>query len=106
MDVFPKFIIETDDIEGDSLIIAKCTYHKQLATDILKVKGGGWWSFDNETRTYTLYGESHDFGRADIEDIKRCIQNGKVFSDKYLTRKLDVFKFQYRNICDEIEDLN
>lgn len=34
MDAFPKFIIETDDQKGDCLIVAKCTYHKQLATDM------------------------------------------------------------------------
>lgn len=35
-DVFPKFIVE-----GNELIIGKCTFHKQLATDPAKVKGGG-----------------------------------------------------------------
>jgi len=34
--VFSKFIIE-----GSSLIMAKCTYHKQLATNKDDVKGGG-----------------------------------------------------------------
>ena len=41
MDSFPKFIIETDDEIGDCLIIAKCTYHHELAIDKTKVKGGG-----------------------------------------------------------------
>lgn len=41
MDIFPKFIIETDDELGDCLIISKCTYHKELVTDHTKVKGGG-----------------------------------------------------------------
>ena len=57
MDVFPKFIIETDGQEGDCLIVAKCTYHKQLATDIKKVKGGGWWTLDKENSIFTLHGE-------------------------------------------------
>ena len=52
MDVFPKFIIETDNQEGDCLIIAKCTYHKQLATDISKVKGGGMWTLDRENSIF------------------------------------------------------
>jgi hypothetical protein len=60
MDVFPKFIIETDDQEGDCLIVAKCTYHKQLATDITKVKGGGWWTLDRDNSIFTLSGDSHD----------------------------------------------
>jgi len=38
---YPKFIIETLDQEGDCLIVGECTYHKELATDIKKVKGGG-----------------------------------------------------------------
>ena len=71
MDVFPKFIIETDDQEGDCLIVAKCTYHKQLATDITKVKGGGWWTLDRDNSIFTLSGDSHVFGRAKIEDIAK-----------------------------------
>lgn len=106
MDVFPKFIIETDDQEGDCLIVAKCTYHKQLATDIKKVKGGGWWILDRDNSIFTLYGESHEFKRAKIEDIASCVQRKKVFSSKSLIRNLtDDFKFQYRDECGEIIDL-
>lgn len=79
MDVFPKFIIETDDQEGDCLIVAKCTYHKQLATDITKVKGGGWQALDRDNSIFTLSGDSHDFGRAKIEDIASCVQRKKFF---------------------------
>ena len=106
MDVFPKFIIETDDQEGDCLIVAKCTYHKQLATDIKKVKGGGWWTLDKENSIFTLHGDSHDFGRAKIEDIASCVQRKKVFSSASLTRNFtDNFKFQYRNEVGEIVNL-
>lgn len=79
MDVFPKFIIETDDELGDCLIIAKCTYHKQLATDLTKVKGGGWWVLKDNT--FILSGKSEDFGKASIEDIKTCVQNGNVYTN-------------------------
>lgn len=106
MDVFPKFIIETDDQEGDCLIVAKCTYHKQLATDITKVKGGGWWTLDRDNSTFTLSGDSHDFGKAKIEDIANCVQRKKVFSSASLTRNFtDNFKFQYKDQCGEILDL-
>jgi hypothetical protein len=106
MDVFPKFIIETDDQEGDCLILAKCTYHKQLATDISKVKGGGWWTLDRDNSIFTLYGDSHDFGEAKIEDIAKCVQNKKVFSSSALNRNFtDNFKFQYKDQCGEIFDL-
>lgn len=98
MDVFPKFIIETDDLEGDVIIIAKCTFHKQLATDINKVKGGGAWRLNKENMTFTLFGKSHDFGEANIEDIKQCIKNKKVFSSNALVNNLtNTFKFEYIN---------
>lgn len=105
MDVFPKFIIETDEQEGDCLIVAKCTHHKQLATDITKVKGGGWWSLDSDNSIFTLHGDSHDFGRAKIEDIRSCIQRKKVFSSASLILNLtDNFKFKYKNQVGEITD--
>jgi len=107
MDVFPKFIIETDDQEGDCLIIAKCTYHKQIVTDKTKVKGGGWWTLDRENSIFTLHGDSHDFGRAKVEDIASCVQRGKVYSSPSFTAlPLSIgFKFKYRNEVGEIIDL-
>lgn len=73
-DVFPKFIVE-----GDNLIIAKCTFHKQLVTDESKVKGGGLWNWDKERREFKLYGESTDYGYASEEDVKACIKSGNVY---------------------------
>lgn len=106
MDAFPKFIIETDDQDGDVLVIAKCTYHKELAIDPKKVKGGGWWTLDRENSIFTLSGDSHDFGMAKIEDIASCVQRKKAFSNPSLTRNLtDTFKFKYRNASGEIFDL-
>lgn len=94
MDVFAKFIIETDDDLGDCLIIAKCTYHNQLATDPTKVKGGGWWTFKDNT--YTLKGESHEFGKAKLDDIKKCIEAGNVFRNRCLAYPIvDEHKFAY-----------
>lgn len=104
--IFPKFIIETDDELGDCLILAKCTYHKQLVTDIKKVKGGGWWTLDKDTSIFTLHGDSHDFGRAKIEDIANCVQHKKVFSSASLNRNFtDSFKFQYKDQSGEIINL-
>jgi hypothetical protein len=55
---------------------------------------------------FTLSGDSHDFGRAKIEDIASCVQRKKVFSSASLTRNLtENFKFQYRNEVAEIVDL-
>jgi len=73
-DVFPKFIVE-----GDSLIIGKCTYHKQLATNIADVKGGGFWEWNRDNKTIMLYGDSHDFGRVTHEHVRACIDAGNVF---------------------------
>lgn len=106
MDVFQKFIIETDDQDGDCLIIAKCTYHKQLATDLTKVKGGGWWTLDRDNSVFTLFGDSFDLDRAKIEDIANCVKRKKVFSSPTLTRNYaDDFKFKYRDELGEIVDL-
>jgi hypothetical protein len=107
MDVFPKFIIETDEVEGDCLIIAKCTYHKDLACFTDKVKGGGNWKLDRETKTFTLYGKSDDFGACNIKDIAHCIIREKVFSSKSLVRNFceDGFKFLYQTDRGAILDL-
>jgi hypothetical protein len=106
MDVFPKFIIESDDQEGDCLIIAKCTYHKQLATNKDKVKGGGWWSLDYNNKIFTLYGESYDFGEATIYDIISCIKRKKVFTSSALFNNItDEFGFIYRNKYGDLTEI-
>ena len=90
-DVFPKFVVE-----GDCLVIAKCTYHHQIVNEKENVKGGGWWRLDKETNTFILNGESHDFGKASIEDIKACIEKGNVYTDKYEMRCIaDKHNFSY-----------
>ena len=105
MDVFPKFIIETDDELGDCLIIAKCTYHKELAIDIAKVKGGGWWMLKD--KMLILKGESHDFGKASMEDIKNCIQKGNVFTNPYLTSSIaQKYEFGYDTGTEIVKILN
>lgn len=94
MNVFPKFIIETDDEIGDCLIISKCTYHKQLATDIKKVKGGGWWVL--KEKSFIFEGKSEDFGQASYDDIKKCIESGNVFKNKSLLFKYsDEYSYYY-----------
>lgn len=86
---YPKFIIE-----DGNLIIAKCTYHKQIAIIESNVQGGGWWNLKDDC--FTLYGESHDFGPASLEDIKKAVKQRKVFSSPTLSRSLaDKYKFRY-----------
>lgn len=90
-DVFPKFVIE-----GDCLVIAKCTYHHQIVNNKENVKGGGWWRLDKHTNTFILNGESHDFGMATIENIRDCIDNKNVFTNKYYTHSIsDEHNFSY-----------
>jgi hypothetical protein len=78
MELCPKFIIE-----GDRLVMSKVIYHKELVTDETKVKGGGWFKFDQATNTFIFSGSSFDFGQARIEDIKQCVESGNVFSYKF-----------------------
>ncbi len=83
MDVFPKFIIE-----GDALIIQKAKYHKDIATDPKKVRGGGWFRYSQKTNTFTFYDQSEDFGPARLEDIKKCVEEGKVFTGRGCRRNI------------------
>ncbi len=75
MEVFPKFIIEED-----KLILRKATYHKEIATDITKVKGGGWFRYLHATDMFVFYGSSYDFGKATFENIKQCVESGEVYT--------------------------
>lgn len=99
MDLFPKFIIE-----GDSLILSKVSFHKDLVTDPAQVKGGGWFRMPKDARKIIFYGESHDFGPAKLEHIKECVKAGKVYSNKYQTHSLkDRHTFAYDTGCEVIE---
>jgi len=100
MDVFPKFIIE-----GDEIIFGKVTYHKQLATDIKNVRGGGWWSFNKDVTEMTFFGDSHDFGRATLEDIRKAVLEKKVFTNSFINHS-DKFTFFYKDLDGTIEKLN
>lgn len=99
-DVFPKFIVE-----GNNLVIGKCTFHKQLATDPANVKGGGMWDWDRDQKEVFLYGDSVDFGFAKPEDIKACINAGNVFLSYIGGRNISDLTF-YLNTGSEIIKLN
>lgn len=67
MNNFPKWIIE------DGLLkLAICKYHKQLASDPKKVIGGGWFFYEKESKSFVLYGSSHDFGSITKEEFEKC----------------------------------
>lgn len=101
VDLFPKFIIETDEELGDCLIISKCTYHKDIAINYDMVKGGGFFEFkDGE---FILYGKSDQFGEANFIDIANCIKKGNVFNNPFMTHSLtNKYKFSYKNTKGEI----
>lgn len=103
---YPKFIIESDIELGDCLIVSNCTYHKELAKDFEKVKGGGWWTLDKKNKSIIFYGESHEFGKASIDNIAQCLRNNKIvfFQFKEVIAKGN-YKFLYRNDLGEIINL-
>lgn len=91
MNKFPKFIIE-----DDCLIMMKVTFHKEIVINKEKVKGGGWFKFDDKTNTFIFYGESIDFGQASIENIKNCVEKGNVFTDNLKYRNISSkYNFSY-----------
>ena len=91
MDLFPKYIIE-----DNNLILSKVGLHKELVTNDDLVKGGGWFRMNNDTKTFTFHGESFQYGRASLEDVKMCIEADKVFTNKHRTHSIaNDFKFVY-----------
>lgn len=99
-DVFPKFIIE-----DGNLIIGKCKFHNELVTDKDKVQGGGWFTYRREDNSFTLSGDSHEFGAAKLEDIQKAVTEKKVFARKGPSRNIsDLHIFKY-NTQSEIINL-
>lgn len=89
--LYPKFIIE-----DDRLIISKVTYHKDMVTNVEKVRGGGWFRYNADTKTFIFHGDSHDFGKAKMEDVARCVADDKVFTNRYSPRSIATdYKFAY-----------
>lgn len=103
MDVFNKFIIETDDELGDCLILGKVSYHYQLAFDLKKVKSGGWWK--EQDKRITFFGDSYQFGKATLEQVKEAVMNNKIFTSYILENPINnQYKFSY-DIESEIIEL-
>ena len=93
-------------IEDGNLILSKCEYHKFLVNDTEKVQGGGWFRVDYVKKIFTFYGDSHEFGKATLEDIKKAVEDDKVYTNIYLTHSIvDKFKFLY-DTGSELLELN
>jgi len=102
MDLFPKFIIE-----DDYLILSKVSFHQELVTDPAKVKGGGWFRYLGQTDMFIFYGDSHDYGKAELEDIINCIKSNKVFTNIYQTVDISLkHNFGYDNGSEIIDITN
>ena len=99
MDFYPKYIIE-----DGNLILSKCTYHKNLVTDAEKVQGGGWFRYNHDEKTFTFYDDSHEYGRASLEDVQKAVDEYKVYANKRIRRSIAInFKFVYDTGSELIE---
>ncbi len=99
MEKFPKFIIE-----GENLILMKVTFHKDIAVDKTKVKGGGWFRYLVHTDNFVFYGESDDFGKSTLDDIKKCVEKGNVYYGNRLNRNISlIHNFGYDTGTEIIE---
>ena len=86
-----KFIITENGIK-----IGRRVFHKEFRVDDSEVIGGGSWYWDIEEDTLYLYGESHDFGAVNKDDIvnnmkdikKRYFKNSKVVFEEDCKRGL------------------
>jgi len=80
-------------IYDNELRMGHVDYHKELFSklrgDESKVKGGGWWHMNREKGVIYLYSSSEDFGKAQLEDVKRAIETG------YLKGFDKLFKYAY-----------
>ena len=83
MDKFPKFIIENGD-----LILSKVTFHKEIATNKDDVVGGGSFYYDSEDNSFTFSGSSYDFGSVSFNQVKQCVDNDRVFSNRRKRRSI------------------
>jgi hypothetical protein len=89
---FPKFIIE-----DGKLILGNVKYHNDFVTDKTKVIGGGWFKLKEGENTYILSGDSHEFGRAKMEDVNKCIISDNVFEFGSTISIAKQFTFEYRD---------
>lgn len=101
MDLFPKFIVEDGNV-----IISKVTFHKEMVTEKEKVQGGGSYRYNHEANSFTFYGESYDFGPAKMEDIKKAIEEDKVFTNPLCYRSIAKDHDFYYDTQSEIIKLN
>ena len=72
--MYPKFILVSDPKKPlvGTFVYGKVWNHKDLfeayekAHGYVKIHGGGWYEKDDARKTVTLYGESGDYGAANL----------------------------------------
>lgn len=97
-DVYPKFILE-----GDSIVMARVSFHKELIINPMNVKGGGWFKKSKDGNTYTFYGSSEDFGEADVSKLKACVQNDRVFTNRSKKHSIATkYTFRHETMDDSV----
>ena len=92
--MFPKFILVSDPkrpLTG-TFVYGMVGQHKdlvrayELVHGYVKTHGGGWYGKDDARMTATLYGESYDYGAADLAFLNR------------IPRELEGYAFYYTPI--------
>jgi len=67
-------------LEDGNLVLGKVEFHKVLVEIKENVRGGGLFRFDLDKKECLFFGESHDFGRPKMEDVKKAVEEGKVWT--------------------------
>ena len=90
-----KFIIN-----DNRLIMSNCVeYHKELASNHDKTKGGGMFYMDKDNNNIYLYDKSEDFGAAKIEDVREAVKNRIPLR----LRKMNIYFADSLNISNAIK---
>ena len=89
--MYPKYILVSDPKKPliGTFVYGRVWNHRDLVEAYEKVHGyvknhgGGWYEKDDAKRTITLFGESYDYGAADLAFLNR------------IPRELEGYKFFY-----------
>ena len=92
--MYPKFILVSDPKKPlvGTFVYGKVWNHKDLfeayekVHGYVKIHGGGWYEKDDARKTVTLYGESGDYGAANLSFLNR------------IPRELEEYSFYYTRI--------
>lgn len=63
-------------INENRLVLGNVPFHFNLASSHKNTKGGGRYYYEKESNTLILFGESGDFGKAKLEDVKNSKKEG------------------------------